>query len=170
MRILAALGGLMVVMGPMPSTGVSEARNSLMTSVFDATPDEGMRLRRAKVKDTRRLYQKTYKSPESVARLARKAGIAPERLARLAAISDLSRLWRVTPRVASLMVDAGVTSMGELARRDPEALGQRVAALNAQSKKTMNLPGRAELAGWIKDARRLLPEDWEQRRSSASIH
>jgi len=145
------------------------ARNSLVTSMPGVSGEEASALRQAGVKDTRRLYQRTRGDARRLLRLARKTGLARERLAHLAGLADLCRLYRVTPRIAELLARAGVRSLSDLSRQDAAALAARTTTINEAERLTEHPPTERQLAGWIRDAGRLKPEDWEQLRAWARV-
>ena len=124
----------------------------------------------AKIKDTRRLYQKTHKGADQRAALAARIGLDRALVDRLSGVADLCRLYKVTPRVAHLMNPAGVPSVEALAKHPaPGQLTEEIARIDQARRVTENLPTKREVAGWIKDAKVLKPEDWEQTRKWASI-
>jgi len=147
----------------------AHARNSLVTSLPGLSPAEVAALAGAKVKDTRRLYQKTRAPARRLRKLAAKTGIDRARVSELAGLADLCRRSGVTPRIARLLQLADAGSLGRLARQEADALLARATTINDTQRVTEHPPTRAQLAGWIKDAKRLKPEDWEQLRAWASV-
>lgn len=160
---------VVLLIGKLALVPGASAKNSLIKSLVRVSADEIKALKKAKIKDTRRLYQKTYKSPKALKTLQGKTRISLTRLASLAGVADLCRLYKVTPRVAQLLLLAGIPSMVELAKQDAEDISKRITAINEAQKLTRNLPSTADLRGWIRDARVLQPEDWEQSRKAASV-
>ena len=162
---VAVLVGLCVL-----HPGVAHARNSLVVAIPDVSAQAQRALSDAKIKDTRGLYQKSRKGAEHRAKLATRTGLPQGQVDRLAAIADLCRLYKVTPRVAHLMNESGVSSIQALAGHpDAGALTEELAAMNKSRPVTENLPTKREVAGWMKDAKVLKSEDWEQTRKWASI-
>ena len=140
-----------------------------MISIPDLPDADRTALLDGKIKDTRRPYQKTYKGADQRATLATKLGVPAGSVDRLATVADLCRLYKVTPRVAQLMYIAGIRSVKTLSGRTAEALTEEIARINDSRHVTENLPTQGEVAGWIKDAKVLKSEDWEQTRKWASI-
>ena len=133
------------------------------------TAEEAAALAAAGVEDPRRLYQRTYEGARNLARLARKAGLPRARVEELAGLADLCRLYRVTPRIATLLARAGVRSLRDLSRQDAAALLAETTEINETERVTDFPPTERMLAGWIRDARRTKPEDWEQLKAWASV-
>lgn len=148
----------------------AQARNSLVIAIPNLTPEAAAALSEAKIKDTRRLYQKTLPAKGQRAAFVTKTGLSKAQVDRLAAVSDLCRLYKVTPAVAHLLNLSGVSSIKALAGQpDPGNLANEITRINMSRRVTENLPTKREVAGWITDAKVLKPEDWEQTRKWASI-
>ena len=166
LRPALAVCGLICLLAP----GPAQARNSLVIAIPDLSETGRTALAEAKIKDTRRLYQRTRKGGAAKAAVAGATGLSAGEVDRLAAVADLCRLYKVTPRVAHLMNLAGVSSIQALGRQpNAEHLLNEITRINMSRRVTENLPTAREVAGWIKDAKVLKPEDWEQTRKWASI-
>jgi predicted flap endonuclease-1-like 5' DNA nuclease len=68
---------------------------------------------------------------------------------------DLSRIYGVGEEYADLLEASGVDTVPELARRNPQRLYQKMAEVNVEKKLVRQLPGEAQVADWVKQAKQL---------------
>jgi predicted flap endonuclease-1-like 5' DNA nuclease len=68
---------------------------------------------------------------------------------------DLSRIRGVGEDYADLLEASGVDTVPELAQRNPQNLHQKLVEVNAEKKLVRQLPGEAQLANWIEQAKNL---------------
>ena len=68
---------------------------------------------------------------------------------------DLSRIRGVGEDYADLLEASGVDTVPELAQRNPQNLYQKLVEVNAEKKLVRQLPGEAQLANWIEQAKNL---------------
>jgi predicted flap endonuclease-1-like 5' DNA nuclease len=69
--------------------------------------------------------------------------------------ADLFRVKGIGEEYADLLEAAGVDTVVELARRDPEHLYQQLVAANTAKKRVRRLPGATQVAEWVRYAGRL---------------
>jgi hypothetical protein len=89
------------------------------------------------------------------ATLAEKTGIPLAVIAALAGVSDLGRLSAMTPAVAHLLVESGITSLRRLMEGDPQTLAEQVAACNCEHFILRATPDAAKLRAYQVEAARL---------------
>lgn len=87
--------------------------------------------------------------------LAEALGVTPATVLELAQQADLSRLDGVAETYLKLLQGSGVSTVKELAQRNPENLREALEAFNAERQLTERLPSQATLQGWIEQARSL---------------
>jgi predicted flap endonuclease-1-like 5' DNA nuclease len=113
-------------------------------------PSDAQRLFEAGVPDLRRLLR-IARTPEGRAQLVRHTGIAEERILAWAHLADLCRVEGIGPRFATLLQQAGVTTLAHLAAADSGALA---AVLETRTGRPGN-PPRSVVERWIRGARKL---------------
>lgn len=84
--------------------------------------------------------------------LAGRTGIDQDVLATLAKRADLMQVSSIGPRYATLLELAGVSSLKELRRRNPESLLAALEAANATHVVVERLPGVERIREWIERA------------------
>lgn len=87
--------------------------------------------------------------------LAEKTGISPERILDWVNRADLMRVKGVGEEYSDLLEKAGVDTVVELARRDPDNLYNKIVQVNAEKELVRRLPTRDMVAGWVQEARGL---------------
>ncbi len=88
-------------------------------------------------------------------RLARDLGVTPQRVLEWVNRADLFRVPGVAEEYSDLLEAAGVDTVVELARRNPDHLYQRLVEVNEEKKLVRRLPTREEVAAWVEAAGRL---------------
>lgn len=68
---------------------------------------------------------------------------------------DLFRIKGVGEEYADLLKEAGVDSVVELAKRNPANLYEGLKSTNAKKKPVRQLPSAKQVAGWVKQAKKL---------------
>jgi predicted flap endonuclease-1-like 5' DNA nuclease len=68
---------------------------------------------------------------------------------------DLWRIRGVGEEYADLLEAAGVDTVPELARRNPQNLYQKMVEVNAEKKLVRQLPGEAQVSEWVEQAKNL---------------
>jgi predicted flap endonuclease-1-like 5' DNA nuclease/Pyruvate/2-oxoacid:ferredoxin oxidoreductase delta subunit len=85
--------------------------------------------------------------------LAEKTRISPKLIREWLNIADLMRIKGVGEEYSDLLEEAGVESVVELSKRDPESLHARLREVNAQKKLVRRVPSLNAVQGWIALAR-----------------
>jgi predicted flap endonuclease-1-like 5' DNA nuclease len=68
---------------------------------------------------------------------------------------DLFRIKGVGPQYADLLEEAGVDTVVELSRRDPQKLFEKLAAVNAQKNCVNKLPAQSQVKNWVEQAKKM---------------
>jgi len=68
---------------------------------------------------------------------------------------DLYRIKGVGPQYADLLEEAGVDTVVELSRRDPQKLFEKLAAVNVEKNCVNKLPAQSQVKTWVEQAKRL---------------
>ncbi|GGK38025.1 DUF4332 domain-containing protein [Salinarimonas ramus] len=89
--------------------------------------------------------------------LAEATGISTKLILKWANHCDLFRIKGVAGQMAELLEAAGVDTVKELARRNPENLAAAMAATNEAKKLVRSVPSAKEVATWIEEAKTLPP-------------
>src|SRR5690606_22042420 len=114
----------------------------------------GEKLRACGVKDTDTMLAEC-KTPKQRKALAEKAGISEKQVLKFANMVDLYRIDGVGSEYSELLEAAGVDTVPELAQRKPESLAQKIAEVAKAKKLTRRVPGEAEVAKWVEQAKTL---------------
>jgi predicted flap endonuclease-1-like 5' DNA nuclease len=69
--------------------------------------------------------------------------------------ADLMRIKGVGGEYSDLLEEAGVDTIAELARRNPDNLHEALTTINQQKKLVRQMPTRDQVAGWIDQAQKL---------------
>jgi len=69
--------------------------------------------------------------------------------------ADLFRVNGLGEEYTDLLERAGVDTVVELARRNPEALYQKLSEVNAEKALVRKLPGASQVSGWVEFAKSL---------------
>jgi predicted flap endonuclease-1-like 5' DNA nuclease len=117
-------------------------------------PVIGNKFREAGIKDTDSLLENS-KKPRQRKILAEKAGISPQNILRLASLVDLYRVSGIGSEYSELLQAAGVSTVPDLARRNPANLRKMLAETNAQKKLARRVPTEKEVGKWVAQAKTL---------------
>lgn len=96
-------------------------------------------------------------APQGREALAEKTGISSGRLLTWINHIDLFRIRGVGEEYASLLEEAGVDSVPELAQRNPASLHARLREVNEAKVEVRRLPPANQVANWIRQAATLPP-------------
>lgn len=94
-------------------------------------------------------------TPQGRAELAEKTGIRPELILAWVNRADLMRVKGVGEEYSDLLEAAGVDTVVELARRNPDNLYERLVQVNEEKKLVRRLPTREMVAAWVEFAKTL---------------
>ncbi len=120
-------------------------------------PEYGKKLREAGAETTKQLI-KLSKTPSNRAKLAEKTGISEKLILKFANHADLMRVKGVGGEYAELLEEVGVDTIKELAKRNPDKLFEAVEKFDlAKNPIIRRKPAKADIAAWIKHAKRLKP-------------
>ncbi|MBH24233.1 MAG: hypothetical protein CMH57_07250 [Myxococcales bacterium] len=92
-------------------------------------------------------------TPKARRQLARGVKLPEADLLVFARECELLQIRGVGPKMASLLMSAGVTGVEDLGRRDPQILRQRLQVVNDAEKIMEGLPPEGLLYNWIQQAR-----------------
>lgn len=87
--------------------------------------------------------------------LADSSGLSPTRILEWVNHVDLFRVKGVGEEYADLLEAAGVDTVVELAKRNPANLYNSLKSTNDKKKLVRQLPSEKQVAGWIKQAKKL---------------
>jgi predicted flap endonuclease-1-like 5' DNA nuclease len=94
-------------------------------------------------------------TPSGRKSLAEKTGIQPELILTWVNHADLFRIRGVGEEYSDLLECAGVDTVVELAKRNPENLYQALIKMNAERKLVRRVPTMKQVAGWVEEAKSL---------------
>lgn len=117
-------------------------------------PELEAKLKARKIKDNEALLQ-AYRTHGSIYDLAEYIGTEAQRIAPVLHRADLARIRGVGEIYTTLLEEAGVCTVEDLARRSPEELRAQLEHINNERKLVGRLPALAMVNGWINKARRL---------------
>ncbi len=117
-------------------------------------PKYAQLLRKAGVTSTGDLLKKGA-SPQGRKKIAADAGITGKLILEWVNHADLFRITGVGEEYADLLEEAGVDTVVELAKRNPEALHTAMAHANSRKKLVRQMPGMKQIKGWIAQAKKL---------------
>ena len=98
---------------------------------------------------------KAGKTSQRRASLATKAGISPKLILEWVNLADLIRIKGVSEEYSDLLEDAGVNTVPELARRNPENLYVKLQEVNEEKELVRRLPSASMVAEWVEQAKKL---------------
>lgn len=87
--------------------------------------------------------------------LAKNAGISPKLVLEWVNLADLIRISGVSEEYSDLLMEAGVDTVAELARRNPEKLHAKVLEINKEKKLVRRLPTTSTIESWVEQAKKL---------------
>ncbi|UCE27197.1 MAG: DUF4332 domain-containing protein [Candidatus Coatesbacteria bacterium] len=113
-------------------------------------------LANAGVKTTRSLLSKarTRKQREDLSKIT---GISKKLILEWANLADLMRIKGIGEEWADLLEEAGVDTVKELKKRNPDRLYDAMVKVNLKKKLVRRVPPRAYVRGWVKRAAKLKP-------------
>lgn len=85
--------------------------------------------------------------------LASRTGIAESVILSWVNMADLFRIKGISSQYAELLEAAGVDTVKELARRNPENLLQAMIEANNKRKMVRRVPAMAQVTGWVETAK-----------------
>lgn len=94
-------------------------------------------------------------TPEGRKELAEKTGIGDEYILDWVNRADLMRIRGIGEEYSDLLEKAGVDTVVELARRNPDNLYEALVKVNEEKKLVRRLPTRDQVADWIEQAKNL---------------
>ena len=117
-------------------------------------PTYGERLRSLGIRTTEALL-KAGATPQGRQGLAEKVGVSADTILKWVNRADLMRITGIGEQYSDLLEAAGVDTVVELARRNPENLHQKLVEVNAEKGLVRRLPNPAMVADWIEKAKGL---------------
>lgn len=115
-------------------------------------PVYGERLRSVGIQTTEALLR-AGTTPEGRQELAEKIGVSADTILKWVNRADLMRISGIGEQYSDLLEVAGVDTVLELARRNPENLHKTLAEINAEKHLVRRLPNQDMVANWIEQAR-----------------
>jgi predicted flap endonuclease-1-like 5' DNA nuclease len=94
-------------------------------------------------------------TPQGRKELAEQTGISGNLILGWVNRADLLRIKGIGEEYSDLLEKAGVDTVVELAQRNPENLYAKLVEVNAAQKLVRRLPGQAQVAEWIRQAKEL---------------
>lgn len=94
-------------------------------------------------------------NPKGRKTLAGQTGISDTLILKWVNRADLFRVKGLGEEYTDLLEKAGVDTVMELARRNPEALAQKLSEVNAAHNLVNKLPGAAQVSAWVDFAKSL---------------
>ncbi len=88
-------------------------------------------------------------------KLAKTLGISEKRILEWVNRADLFRIPGVGEEYSDLLEQAGVDTVVELARRNPEHLYEELVRVNEKKKLVRRLPTKKQVAAWVQAAKKL---------------
>lgn len=117
-------------------------------------PTYAKKLMEAGIKTTDDLLE-TGSTPKSREELAEKTGISSKLILEWVNLSDLLRIKGVGEEYSDLLEEAGVDTVVELSRRNPENLHAKIVEINKEKKLVRKPPTLDDVRGWIEQAKKL---------------
>ena len=87
--------------------------------------------------------------------LSKKIEISPKLIMEWVNLADLFRIKGVGEEYSDLLEEAGVDTVVELSRRNPENLHAKILEVNAEKKLVRRLPTLNEIKDWVEQAKKL---------------
>lgn len=112
------------------------------------------KLRAAGIRTTEALLEKAG-TAKGRKELAAQTGIDESKLLDWVNRADLYRIRGIGSEYSDLLEAAGVDTVKELAQRDPNNLYEKLVSVNQAKNLVNKLPGRDQVADWIKQAKEL---------------
>lgn len=112
------------------------------------------KLAQARIGTTQELLRQAA-TPEGRAEIAEKAGLTERQILEWANQADLMRVPGIGAEYSDLLEAAGVDTVVELARRNPENLHAELVRVNAARRLVRRVPGLGRIRSWIEKAKTL---------------
>lgn len=94
-------------------------------------------------------------TPQARANLAERTGISEKLILKWANRADLARIKGIGTQYADLLEAAGVDTVPELARRNPQNLHKALVAVNEERSLVRRVPGEDQVSEWVSEAKSL---------------
>jgi len=94
-------------------------------------------------------------TPEGRQELAEKIGVSADTILKWVNRADLMRIVGIGEQYSDLLEVAGVDTVLELARRNPENLHKKLAEVNTEKRLVRRMPNQDMVANWIEQAKSL---------------
>jgi hypothetical protein len=114
----------------------------------------GVKLKGIGIASTETLLERG-KTPKGRDEIAQATGISGTLILRWVNHADLFRIKGVAGEFAELLEAAGVDTVAELSRRDPNNLHQALSAANTAKNLVRQLPTATQVATWVQEAKTL---------------
>ena len=114
----------------------------------------GTKLKMIGISTTEALLERG-RTPQGRQEIAEKSGISGTLILEWVNLADLFRIKGVGEEYSDLLEEAGVDTVVELARRNPENLYRKVVAVNQQKKLVRKLPTQGQISDWVAQAKKL---------------
>ncbi len=88
-------------------------------------------------------------------KLAKSLGVSEKKILEWVNRADLFRIPGVGEEYSDLLEQAGVDTVVELAKRNPDNLYEALLKINEKKKLVRRLPTKNQVAGWIRSAKKL---------------
>jgi predicted flap endonuclease-1-like 5' DNA nuclease len=118
------------------------------------THDLAAKLKQHGLSDSEKFLEAA-KTPAGRKDLASKAGVDSKAILELANRADLARVEGIGTVFSDLLENAGVDTVKELAKRDPNNLHAKLAEVNEKLKLSGRLPTPAQVTDWVDQAKKL---------------
>ncbi|MBC7227373.1 MAG: DUF4332 domain-containing protein [Thermoflexales bacterium] len=117
-------------------------------------PVYGEKLRALGIRTTEALLRASA-TPQGRQELAEKIGVSADTILKWVNRADLMRVTGIGEQYSDLLEAAGVDTVLELARRNPENLYAKLAEVNAEKRLVRRLPTQDMVANWVEQAKGL---------------
>ncbi|MDY7080564.1 MAG: DUF4332 domain-containing protein [Chloroflexota bacterium] len=94
-------------------------------------------------------------TPKGRQEIAEKSGVGDKLILKWVNRADLFRVKGIGEEYADLLEVAGVDTIPDLARRNPENLYQKMIEINQEKKLVRKLPSQPQVSDWIEQAKSL---------------
>ncbi|ADU97468.1 DUF4332 domain-containing protein [Thermovibrio ammonificans] len=123
-------------------------------SIEGIGPKYGEKLRNAGIKTVEELLKKG-STPQGRRELAQKTGLDERLILDWVNRADLERVKGIGPQYAELLQRAGVNTVVELSKRNPENLLKKLEEVNREKKLVRKLPTLKQVKDWVEQAKAL---------------
>jgi predicted flap endonuclease-1-like 5' DNA nuclease len=131
-----------------------EVSMATIADVEGIGPAYAKKLQKAGIRSTASLLKKGA-TPGGRKAIAEKTGLSPALILEWVNHVDLYRIKGVGSEYSDLLEEAGVDTVPELAQRNAANLTKEMVAANKKKKLVRKLPSERQIAGWIKQAKKL---------------